>query len=78
MAPEILEGKKYKGTEVDIFSIGVSIFCIVLGILPFSQARKNEYFYNMLYTGATDRYFAEIKNRSGFHNLSDEFIDLFE
>lgn len=48
MAPEIKEGKQYKGTEVDVFSIGVILFIIVQGIFPFKEARKEEYFYNLL------------------------------
>jgi serine/threonine protein kinase len=29
MAPEIKEGKVYKGTQVDLFSFGVILFIIV-------------------------------------------------
>merc|ERR1712060_666077 len=42
MAPEIKEGKQYKGTQVDMFSIGVILFIIVQGIFPFKEARKEE------------------------------------
>ena len=45
MAPEIKEGKTYKGQNVDMFSIGVILFIIVQGIFPFKEARKEEYFY---------------------------------
>jgi len=48
MAPEIKEGKTYKGQNVDMFSIGVILFIIVQGIFPFKEARKKEYFYNLL------------------------------
>lgn len=51
MAPEIKEGKTYKGTQVDLFSMGVILFIIVQGIFPFKEARKEEYFYNLLMTG---------------------------
>jgi serine/threonine protein kinase len=51
MAPEIKEGKTYKGTQVDLFSMGVILFIIVQGIFPFKEARKEEYFYNLLLTG---------------------------
>lgn len=51
MAPEIKEGKNYDGTQVDLFSIGVILFIIVQGIFPFKEARKEEYFYNLLMTG---------------------------
>lgn len=72
MAPEIKEGKQYKGTQVDMFSIGVILFIIVQGIFPFKEARKEEYFYNLLLTGKIDTYFTKV-NGTG---LSDDFKDL--
>ena len=72
MAPEIKENKEYKGTQVDMFSIGVILFIIVQGIFPFKEARTEEYFYNLLYTGQTDTYWHKV-NGTG---LSTEFKDL--
>jgi serine/threonine protein kinase len=72
MAPEIKEGKQYKGTEVDLFSVGVILFIIVQGIFPFKEARKEEYFYNLLLTGKIDTYFQKVNG----NNLSAEFKDL--
>jgi serine/threonine protein kinase len=72
MAPEIKEGKQYKGTNVDMFSIGVILFIIVQGIFPFKEARKEEYFYNLILQGKTDTYFEKV-NGSG---LSEDFKDL--
>lgn len=72
MAPEIKEGKTYKGTNVDMFSIGVILFIIVQGIFPFKEARKEEYFYNLLLEGKTDLYFQKV-NGTG---LSDDFKNL--
>lgn len=51
MAPEIKEGRTYNGREVDMFSFAVILFIIVHGIFPFKEARKEEYFYNLLMTG---------------------------
>lgn len=48
MAPEIKEGKVYDGTQIDIFSLGVILFILVQGIFPFKEARKEEYFYNLI------------------------------
>jgi serine/threonine protein kinase len=31
--------------------VGVILFIIVQGIFPFKEARKEEYFYNLLMTG---------------------------
>lgn len=72
MAPEIKENKEYKGTQVDMFSIGVILFIIVQGIFPFKEARKEEYFYNLLLEGKFDLYFQKV-NGTG---LSADFKDL--
>ena len=72
MAPEIKENKEYKGTQVDMFSIGVILFIIVQGIFPFKEARKEEYFYNLLLEGKYDTYFQKV-NGTG---LSADFKDL--
>ena len=72
MAPEIKEGKQYKGKNVDMFSIGVILFIIVQGIFPFKEARKEEYFYNLILQGKIDTYFTKV-NGTG---LSDDFKDL--
>ncbi len=64
MAPEIKEGKVYKGTMVDLFSFGVILFIIVQGIFPFKEARKEEYFYNLLVTGQVDLYFQKVNGET--------------
>jgi serine/threonine protein kinase len=55
-----------------MFSIGVILFIIVQGIFPFKEARKEEYFYNLLIQGKTDVYFQKV-NGTG---LSEDFKDL--
>ena len=72
MAPEIKEGKTYKGTQVDLFSLGVIVFIIVQGIFPFKEARKEEYFYKLLLEQRHDTYFTKVNGNS----LSDSFKDL--
>ena len=42
------------------------------GIFPFKEARKEEYFYNLLLTGQIDTYFQKVNGQ----NLSSEFKDL--
>jgi len=64
MAPEIKEGKVYKGTTVDLFSFGVILFIIVQGIFPFKEARKEEYFYNLILTGQSELYFNKVNGES--------------
>jgi serine/threonine protein kinase len=72
MAPEIKEGKVYNGKQVDMFSTGVILFIIVQGIFPFKEAKKDEYFYNLLLQGKLDTYW----KKTGGENLSDDFKDL--
>jgi 5'-AMP-activated protein kinase catalytic alpha subunit len=36
-APEMIAGKKYHGTNVDIWSCGVILFALVCGYLPFED-----------------------------------------
>lgn len=42
MAPEILEGKPYKGTSVDIFALGVTLFAVVTGVMPFERRANKD------------------------------------
>lgn len=72
MAPEIKEGKVYKGKQVDLFSLGVILFIIVQGIFPFKEARKEEYFYKILLSGDYETYFQKVNGTL----LSSEFKDL--
>lgn len=72
MAPEIKEGKVYKGTQVDMFSLGVILFIIVQGIFPFKEARREEYFYSLLLSGQIDTYFSKVNGTglsAGFKSL---------
>lgn len=56
MAPEIKEGKKYDGMAIDMFSTGVILFIIVQGIFPFKEAKKDEFFYNLILKGDMTTY----------------------
>ena len=64
MAPEIKEGKTYDGRQIDMFSTGVILFIIVQGIFPFKEAKKDEYFYNLLLTGQIDHYWKKVGGQS--------------
>ena len=51
MAPEIKQGLEYKGTEVDVFSLGVVLFIIVRGLFPFTEAKENNYWWKLIKSG---------------------------
>lgn len=72
MAPEIKEQKTYDGMQIDIFSTGVILFIIVQGIFPFQEAKKDEFYYNLLMKGDYDTYW----KKTGGKNLSEDFKDL--
>ena len=72
MAPEIKEGMTYDGMAIDMFSTGVILFIIVQGIFPFKEAKKDEFFYNLIIKGDLEQYW----KKTGGQNLSDDFKDL--
>ena len=47
-APEMLEGKLYKGGKVDIWSAGVVLFAMLCGYLPFEDEDKNELYKKII------------------------------
>jgi len=72
MAPEIKEGKVYDGRKSDIFSLGVILFIIVQGIFPFSEAKKDEYYYKLIMEGKLDKYW----RKTDGEKLTPEFKTL--
>ena len=55
-----------------MFSTGVILFIIVLGKYPFYEAKKDEYFYNLILQGKMVSYW----EKTGGTGLSAEFKDL--
>ena len=58
--------------QIDVFSTGVILFIIIQGIFPFQEAKKDEFYYNLLMKGDYETYW----KKTGGEKLSDEFKDL--
>lgn len=47
-APEMIAGKKYHGTGVDLWSCGVILFALLAGCLPFEDANTSNLYKKIL------------------------------
>jgi 5'-AMP-activated protein kinase, catalytic alpha subunit len=47
-APEMIEGKRYFGTNVDIWSSGVILFAMICGFLPFEDPNTSSLYKKIL------------------------------
>ncbi|KAI8927498.1 hypothetical protein BC831DRAFT_452162 [Entophlyctis helioformis] len=47
-APELIEGKKYVGPEVDSWSLGINVYAMVVGDLPFADANLTALYESIL------------------------------
>ena len=48
MAPEIIAGHDYKGTEVDMYSLGVILFAMRYACWPMKEARDSDPMFEFL------------------------------
>lgn len=49
-SPEILEGKSYDGLKADIWSLGVVLFAMLCGHLPFDDKEEQKLFSKIVYS----------------------------
>ena len=68
MAPEIMRGLRYKGPQVDVFSLGVTLFLIVVAVVPHDTDWKHH-----LKNGTTEAFFRKIDPKG---KISSEFKEL--
>ena len=72
-APELLLKRTYFGRTEDIFSLGVSLFIIVTGGMPFKLAIPNDSLYQHISKGDYVEYW-----RKRMVNVSPSFMELFD
>ena len=73
IAPEILLRRPYYGKSADIFSLGIVLFILVTGKLPFKMALPNDNLYKYIALGD----YVEFWKRKNI-NISPSFMELFD
>jgi serine/threonine protein kinase len=74
-APELLQKKPYEGVPSDIFSLGVSIFILVTGKMPFKNSLMDDPYYKEIIKENYDAYWEKLRNK--VPGISKEFKQLF-
>ena len=72
MVPELHQRQIYDGKSVDVFALGVILFIMVVGNLPFRKATDDDPFYNKLKQGSFVEFFAKTRAK----NTSSDFKNL--
>jgi serine/threonine protein kinase len=56
-APEVLERRPYRGEQVDVFSMGVILFIMVTGSLPYlGEADREDPLYSLIKSKQHEKY----------------------
>jgi serine/threonine protein kinase len=74
-SPELLQKKPYLGVQSDIFSLGVSLFVLVTGKMPFKHALVDDPYYKELVKLNYDKYWDKLSSK--VPPVSHEFQQLF-
>ena len=72
--PEILENKYYDGESCDIYCAGITLFSLVTGDLPFTEATPKDKVYHFIYSNKIEQFWKHIDPNN---LLSSQFRDLF-
>lgn len=76
IAPELLMKQPYNGIANDIFSLGVILFVLVTGTMPFRSATSKDQFYNLIWRGDYDKFwkYCQCKLSENFKHLINNMI----
>lgn len=74
-SPELLQKKSYNGVKSDIFSLGVSLFVLVTGKMPFKHALLDDSYYKEIANENYEKYWSKLAGK--VPEVSAEFQDLF-
>jgi len=75
MAPEIEMQREYKGTEVDLFAVGVILYVMRTGSPPFLHADDADPHYKLMQE-RPKRFWKKTQSWVKEDPLSEEFIDM--
>ena len=50
-APEMVAGKKYQGARVDIWSLGIVLYALICGYLPFEDPNTSALYKKIMQGG---------------------------
>lgn len=74
-SPELLQKKPYDGVKSDIFSLGVSLFVLVTGKMPFKHALVDDPYYKEIAKNNAPKYWEKLATK--VPEVSLNFQDLF-
>lgn len=82
LPPEALEGKAYVPFSADIFALGIMLFTLVIGSMPFGQAEQSDPFYGLIYSNNMTEFWQLHKDNAkesgkGWKAPSKDLKDLF-
>ena len=77
MAPEIIEGRKYQGSSVDLFALGVILFSMRAGHQPFDKiANETDLYYKFIVKHRLDLFWKCMDRMQNTNHFSEDFKDL--